>query len=315
MASRLFNKIYSFFLSEKRRIQFEKIVFLAAIVAFVVHFVAIILANSGYFSNQMFGIADYQNPITAIYTPFSIIILYEIYALIYYLPRSITIYLGKQYEIIALIMLRKIFSYLANLPIGTNVTGYENIKVLSLTFVGLLILLILIFCFYKLAGNKAVRNSIYECRNRKEKIFFISKKFMSFGLFLLFIILFIRSMLDLRQMSFTVQGIVDALKTVNETFFFSFFTALILVEVLLLLFTFNLSQNFSKVIRNSGFIISTILLKLSFRTTGVENILIVLMAVVFGVAILAIYRLFEKKLYPQEKSTSGRKEEKQSMSE
>ncbi|MBC7494638.1 MAG: hypothetical protein H7221_06480, partial [Flavobacterium sp.] len=72
-----------------------------------------------------------------------------------------------------------------------------------------------------------------------------------------------------------------------------FFTVLILVEVLLLLFSFLLSDKFSKVIRNSGFIISTILIKLSFGTEGILNTILIVVAVSFGVIILWIHNKFE----------------------
>jgi hypothetical protein len=49
------------------------------------------------------------NPISAIYTPFSIILYYEIFLLIFYLPRSFTTSILKQFEIISLIIIRRIF--------------------------------------------------------------------------------------------------------------------------------------------------------------------------------------------------------------
>ena len=54
-----------------------------------------------------------SNPINAIYTPFSVLLIYEGYLLIYYLRRSTTIYIGKQYEIMALILIRGLFKDLS----------------------------------------------------------------------------------------------------------------------------------------------------------------------------------------------------------
>ena len=61
-----------------------------------------------------------SNPIVATYTPFSFIIVYEVYMLVYYLPRSITTYISKQYEIITLIIIRRLFKDLGNLEITSN---------------------------------------------------------------------------------------------------------------------------------------------------------------------------------------------------
>jgi hypothetical protein len=73
---------------------------------------------------------------------------------------------------------------------------------------------------------------------------------------------------------------------------------LILVDVLLVLFSFAHTDKFNKVIRNSGFVISTILVKLSFSVSGLQNVLLIISAVAFGVVILWIHKLFEKNKLP-----------------
>ena len=87
---------------------------------------------------------------------------------------------------------------------------------------------------------------------------------------------------------------VDTIRDVNKIFFDDFFTVLILIDVLLLLFSFFHTDKFSKVIRNSGFIISTILMKLSFGAEGLLNTIFIVVAVLFGVMILAIHNQYEK---------------------
>lgn len=95
---------------------------------------------------------------------------------------------------------------------------------------------------------------------------------------------------------FSISRMVDAIKNVNSIFFDDFFTILILIDVLLLLLllSFFHTYKFSKVIRNSGFITSTILLKLSFAAEGILNTILIIVAVLFGVTILAIHNQFEK---------------------
>lgn len=296
MFVKVINRIFSLFFSEQSRRQFEQVVFIFAIVSFILHFLVIILANSGIFPAGLVGIEGKQNPIISIYTPFTVILLYEIYLLIYYLPKSITIYLGKQYEIVALIVIRKIFNDLGRLTFDNGHYDEPSIKSLIITFVALALILLLIFCYYKLSGNKGIRKDENSCRTTEEKKFVILKKILALCLMGTFVYLFIVSIIDLQRIPFTVNGIIQAMRTVNNAFFFSFFTALILLEVLLLLFTFNLSDKFNKVIRNSGFIISTILLKLSFRVEGKESLILILIAIAFGVAIMGIHRLYEEKL-------------------
>lgn len=290
------SKVYSFFLSHKRKKQIEQLIFWVAIFAFIIHLSLILLASSGWFPNSIIGESFHLNPLRAIYTPFSVILLYEIYSLIYYLPKSIAIYLGKQYEIITLILIRKIFDNLARLAEDGVSIEFHEAKNLFFVFAFLLILLLLIFVFYKLSGSKDIRVDDTQCGSNKEHNFFYTKKVLAILLMGLFIFLFIKSLFELKNFSLNTDGLTYMLKTINNTFFRIFFSALILTEVLLLLFTFNLSDQFSKVIRNSGFIISTILLKLSFDAEGIASIGIILTAIIFGVAILAIYKLFRQKL-------------------
>ena len=87
-----------------------------------------------------------------------------------------------------------------------------------------------------------------------------------------------------------------AFQNLNNVFFEQFFTVLIIVDVFLLLFSFFHTDEFHKVIRNSGFIISTILIRLSFSVTGLMNTVLIIAAVVFGLVMFFIYNKFEKKL-------------------
>ena len=85
-------------------------------------------------------------------------------------------------------------------------------------------------------------------------------------------------------------------KDINNIFFDEFFTLLIVVDVILLLASFYYTDKFHKVIRNSGFIISTILIRLSFSVTGLLNIGLIIGAIVFGLLILMIHNKFEEEL-------------------
>jgi len=89
------------------------------------------------------------------------------------------------------------------------------------------------------------------------------------------------------------NGVLE-FKKINNIFFEEFFTVLIIVDVLLLLFSFFYSDKFHNIIRNSGFVISTILIKVSFLSEGIINNILIISAVLFGFLILVIYNLYEK---------------------
>ena len=99
--------LFERFLSTKTRRKSERVILVIAIVSFMIHLVLIYLTQFGYINIDPES-PLFKNPIAAIYTPFSFILIYEIYLLIYYLPKSITNYIGKQYEIITLIIIRRL---------------------------------------------------------------------------------------------------------------------------------------------------------------------------------------------------------------
>ena len=86
--------------------------------SFVIHLLLIFLkyVNILNFSNDNL----LTNPIAAIYTPFSFILVYEVFLVVYYLPRSISQYIRKQYEIITLIIVRRIFKDMANIEVNAD---------------------------------------------------------------------------------------------------------------------------------------------------------------------------------------------------
>ncbi|MCH8535749.1 MAG: hypothetical protein LAT51_11815 [Flavobacteriaceae bacterium] len=90
------------------------------------------------------------------------------------------------------------------------------------------------------------------------------------------------------------ESVSTSIKSFNAIFFEDFFTVLIITDVLLLLFSFLQTNQFSRVIRNSGFIISTVLIKLSFSADGLLNPILIVTAVLFGLLILLIYHQYAK---------------------
>lgn len=85
---------------------------------------------------------------------------------------------------------------------------------------------------------------------------------------------------------------------INNLFFDQFFTVLILVDVVLLLISFFYTHQFHKIIRNSGFIISTILIRMSFGVSGLISTVLIVAAVLFGLAIITIHNQYEKTALP-----------------
>ena len=293
----MIEKLHKFLLGEQTKKGIEKIIIRIAIISFIIHLSLIFLNQLNLFA--FFSENDlFTNPISAIYTPFSFILIYEVYLLIYYLPESMTIYIGKQYEIIMLIVIRRLFKDLSNISLDEKwFQTAENLQFIY-DIISTLILFLLIHFFYKM--NKfRVRKLMKLSETNAELLKFIkTKKGISVSLVPAFIIIGLYNIfLWTSGLIADGQDVASAVD-INYIFFDDFFTVLILVDVLLVLFSFSHTDKFNKVIRNSGFVISTILVKLSFSVTGLQNVALILTAVGFGVLILWIHNLFEQNKLP-----------------
>jgi hypothetical protein len=87
---------------------------------------------------------------------------------------------------------------------------------------------------------------------------------------------------------------LEPFESVNNLFFDEFFSVLILVDVVLLLISLFYTDQFNKIIRNSGFIISTILIRMSFGVSGAISTILIIVAVLFGLAMITVHNKYEK---------------------
>ena len=147
------NSVFEKVFSDSNLKTFEKIILFLATAGFIIHLVLILLNNKGYVDLSIFQGSLFVNPISAIYTPFSFILIYEAFLLIYYLPRSFTTSIAKQFEIMSLILIRKIFKDIPDVNLSDNWILNENNLQLIYDLTGVLIVFYLIYMFKKLKEN------------------------------------------------------------------------------------------------------------------------------------------------------------------
>ena len=280
--------IFDTVFSDKSQKSFEKYILLLATGGFIIHLILIYLNKYGYISFD-FNNTLLLDPISALYTPFSFILVYEAYLLIFYLPNSFTVTVVKEYEIISLILIRKIFKDFPLVNLDVPFFSDENNVQLLYDLSGILVVFFLIFLFKTTAG----RPKTFKPDARLKK-FISQKKFIS--------LILVPTLLSLAGWSFyswfnsAVLG-NGTIQDINYLFFVDFFTILILVDVFILLISFRYTERYSQLIRNTGFIISTILLRLSFAATGLVSVVLIASGVLFGLIILAIFKRMEKFKY------------------
>ena len=128
----------------------------------------------------------------------------------------------------------------------------------------------------------------------------ICQKMIAVGLVPLFFIMAIMTLFTwTKDISWTANEL-PSLERINNLFFDEFFTVLILVDVILLLISFFYTDQFHKIIRNSGFVVSTILIRLSFGASGLVSTILIVSAVLFGLIIILIHNQYEKNMLVQQ---------------
>ena len=294
--SKLLEKLYQKLLSKKTKEKSEQVILWIALVSFIIHLLMIGLTHFNIITvNEPSNLL--KNPIAAIYTPFSFILVYEVYLLIYYLPKSTSTYILKQYEIIALIIIRRLFKDLSNLSLSSNWFNIKNDLQFTYDLLASVLLFYLIYLFH--VQRTRVYRTIKNSKNHSSSIskFINAKKWIATALVPILLIIAIYSFLNWSIGIFQpIESNAISFKNINNIFFEQFFNILIIADVILLLFSFFHTDEFHKVIRNSGFIISTILIRISFSVSGIINNILIVFAILFGLSILFIHNKFEKQL-------------------
>tara|TARA_B110000285_G_scaffold215063_1_gene261037 strand:+ start:260 stop:1156 length:897 start_codon:yes stop_codon:yes gene_type:complete len=275
----VFTKVFS----DKNQKGVEKATLWLSIIGFISHLLLIYAKKFELFVTP-FEASLLDDPISAIYTPFSIILIYEIYLLVLNLPRSFTTSVSKQFEIISLILIRRIFADIPKIDLNADwLSTTPNLQLIC-DVLGVLALYYLIHLF-----NNGRLRLPSKPLNPKLESFVASKKAVSLILLPLLIFISIYSGVNwLYDMFYYHIG-----SDINSIFYNEFFSILILADVFILLLSFQYTERYSQLIRNTGFVICTILIRLSFGVSGLTNVALIISSAVFGLLILTIYNIRE----------------------
>jgi hypothetical protein len=279
-----FSQFFDRLVNPKRVRIVELIILRLALLAFVLHLGFIFLANN------VLYFKDFQHSyLKAIYTPFSFILFYEVLLLVIIIPKSISEFIGKQFEVITLITLRSFFHDIADLDFG-KALSIEDVHLLSLVYdlIASLLMLAATMFYYKIYKNSQRSEVITDIQH-----FVAIKKVMSF---LMMIILFI---LSFSSLSSWVMELYSAMQSnqnypnPNTVFYGDFFTVMIFMDVFLLIVSFMYHFSFYMIFRNASFIITTILLRMSLTAEKPINYFLIFIG--FAFSILAFYLINNRK--------------------
>lgn len=251
----------------------------AAIVGFIFHLTLYFLYQIGVLDVNSASTDLLDSPLDALYTPFSILLAYEVYQLIRAIPESFSTAVGKQFEIVTLLVVRDIFKRLSELEFSGDWTVDSELKLIvieCLTFITLFTTSLI----YR--ANSSTEAKV-EFGNR-DLLNFVQNK-QKIALFLLFTYI----IMALFSFSNWIISVSEGDGSVTrQIFFLDFFTVLILADILILLISYGYSTDFTNLARNTGFILSTVVLRVAIGASGISSMVLFVLGGLLGIAVLVI---------------------------
>ncbi len=232
----------------------------------------------------LFEIVDVQNeffthPFFAIEVSFTLLLIMELFSLIFALSESVAKSNIKQYELLSLIFLRsgfKEFSHIHNLSDWT-LQSEPLINMFSYGVGGLLIFIV-VNITYKL--QKHVKLTADE---DEQSTFIKFKKILSLLMIASFVIIGVTDIKSLIQTGTYAQS------------FETFYTILIFSDIMIVLFALRYSSKYIHIFRYSAFVLATIFIRISFSLKTHESILVGLGGALFVLLLTYSYNYFLRK--------------------
>jgi len=272
--------------SDAQRRRIETWTLWLAISGFLVHLLLIALANAVP-SLQSGILSDLdRNYLHAVYTPFSFILFYEVLLLVFALPQSHTNSIAMQYEILSLIVIRGVFKDIGEFrDPATWLDQIDAALIVVLDMLGALAMFALIAVF------RQVRRTVRPAPESPHLgQFVVVKKSVALVLFGILLSLAAYNVVQwLLGVSMPSINSVHADKDLDYFFFPMFFEFMIFTDIFLLIVSLPFFERYDYVVRNAGFVISTVLLRISLSTPKPYDLLVGLTAILYGLGVLTVF--------------------------
>ncbi len=219
-----------------------------------------------------------KNHFSAVHAAFTVVLILEVISLVFTLPCSFSRSVGKQFEILSLILLRNAFKELSYFPHPVTLEGNTMavLHIISDGFGALLVFALLGYYYYSQSRTPD------DGMQPSDLFSFVAAK-KGIALILLGVFIFLGINYGIK--SITGQEHTD--------FFHDFYTLLILTDILVVLISQCFNPSFFTVFRNSGFALSTLLIRMALAAPPFFDVLLGVAAAVFAILLTKISgRLF-----------------------
>ena len=274
-----FDKLFDTFMGSESNELVRKIAISSAVLGFLAHLLLWILYVTDMIQIKGDSVELVSSPLSSLYTPFSILLAYEIYELIRTIPNSFSSAVGKQYEIATLLVVRDILKRLSAINLSDDWKIDDDLGLLLVECCAFLALFYTSLTYYNISNNMDMNIKISD----HVSSFVSTKKAIANVMLLSFIIIAIMSLTGWLSSAMQGGGSVN-----REIFFLDFFTFLILADILILLMSYWFYTDFGNLARNTGFVLSTVIIRVAISTTGVSSMILFTLSGFLGIMLLRI---------------------------
>ena len=265
----------------------RKVAMVFAVVGFFVHIVVWALFETGNITITGEASELVKSPLSTLYTPFSILLVYEVYQLIRTIPDSFSSSVGKQYEIATLLVVRDILKRLSEVE---NSEGWEissDLGFLLIECAAFLVLLYTSLTYFRISSSSEKSEQMAD----NVAIFVEAKRGIANAMLLIFLVTAAYSFYT------WVDSVQDGGGSVSRVIFFlDFFTFLILADILILLISYWFYTDFGNLARNTGFVLSTVIIRVAISSEGISSMILFTLSGLLGIAILRMFTPNNSKL-------------------
>ena len=284
-------KIYQVLSDENVKKRAEKWTVYLSFFLFIGHLILIALRNT--FPEALYLQSLNPNYLAALYTPFSVILVYEVYLLILALPLSFSNSIRKQYEIISLIIIRRVFKDISMFDDFEQIAEQKEVIFQIASDLGSgLLLFFLVGVFYQVSLKRKKLKSLSEDEIKR---FVYLKERVALLLLIIFTSLTVLSVYEfgseVNQLIFFDEPFTLDL---NVIFFVEFYTVMIFADVFIFIASFMFSQTYARLLRNAGFVCSTVILRISLSADPEFSGWIAATALLTGILSQMIYVYFSR---------------------
>ena len=272
--------VFELCMGDETEERIRKATIVLAVVGFFVHIAFWALNSTGRISITGEASELVSSPLSSLYTPFSILLVYEVYQLTRTIPDSFSSSVGKQYEIATLLVVRDILKRLSEVESSEDWEISSDLGFLLVECAAFLALFYTSLTYFRISEKSTKSGEM----SGDIAVFVEAKRLVANFMLIVFLITAAYSFVT------WIASVQDGGGSVSRVIFFlDFFTFLILADILILLISYWFYTDFGNLARNTGFVLSTVIIRVAISSEGVSAMVLFTLSGLLGIAILRMF--------------------------